>query len=254
MKQRIKVGITLSLLTLFLTYTSYRYQNQISNLLSKYATPSVSNKEYDEFFSQWQVYGIDVSEYQGRINWSKVSHIFGEHKIYFTFIRATAGKDKVDAQFSINWKSNKNKDILRGAYHYYRPNENSIAQANNFIKTVKLKKGDLPPVLDIERISNIQSLKSLKKGLQKWLDKVEKHYGVKPIIYSGSSYFTSYLKKEFSDYNLWIANYNRTKIPINHDWKIWQYSDKGQVKGVKGKVDINVFDGSIDELKDWMIK
>jgi len=212
------------------------------------------DKEFDKFFAQWKVYGIDVSEYQGDIDWDKVSTIFGEHTIYFVYIRATAGKDKVDERFTENWKARKNKRILQGAYHYYRPDENSIEQANNFISTVKLKKGDLPPVLDIERISSIQSLERLKTGLQKWLKKVEKHYGVKPVIYSGSHYFTNYLKKEFKDYPLWVANYNRTKIPIRHDWKIWQYSDKGRVKGIDGKVDINVFDGKINELESMSIK
>ena len=213
-----------------------------------------SNKEFDEFFAQWKVYGIDVSEYQGEIDWDEVSTIFGEHKIYFVYLRATAGKDKVDDRFNENWKAKKNARILQGAYHYYRPDENSIKQADNFIATVKLRKGNLPPVLDIEQISTIQSLERLKTGLQKWLNKVEKYYGVKPVIYSGSAYFTNYLKKEFKDYTLWVANYNRTKIPVQHDWKIWQYSNKGRVKGVDGKVDINVFDGTIDELKKMCIK
>ena len=208
-----------------------------------------SNKEFDQFFAQWKVYGIDVSEYQGSIDWQAVDKIFGQHQINFVFIRATAGKDKIDAKFKQNWKAKKHKNIMQGAYHYYRPDENSVAQANNFIATVTLKKGDLPPVLDIERIPNIQSLKRLRTGLQKWLKIVAKHYGVKPIIYSGSAYFTKYLKATFKDYTLWVANYNRTKVPVNHDWKIWQYSSNGVVDGVFGKVDINVFDGKRLELQ-----
>jgi len=231
---------------------TYQYRWRIYNYFQRHNY--VKNAEYDRFFAQWKVYGIDVSEYQGRIDWQEVSTIFGEHKIHFVFIRATAGKDKVDSKFKRNWNAKKNPRIWQGAYHYYRPDENSIAQANNFIATVRLKKGNLPPVLDIERISSIQSLKRLKTGLQKWLDKVEKHYGVKPIIYSGSSYFTNYLKKEFKNYTLWVANYNRTKIPIRHKWKIWQYSDKGRVSGIFGKVDINVFDGKVDELRRMRLK
>ncbi len=251
-KRNYLLPVLIGLLGILISYLAYHYKSEISKIFMK--NTYVSNKEYDAFFSQWKVYGVDVSEYQAEIDWTEVSHLFGEHKIYFTFIRATAGKDKTDAKFAQNWKAKKNPDIMRGAYHYYRPNENSIAQANNFIAMVNLAKGDLPPVLDIEKISSIQSLKNLKIGLQKWLDKVEKHYGVKPIIYSGSAYFTTYLKKEFADYPLWIANYNRTKIPIKHDWKIWQYSDKGRVKGIKGKVDINVFDGKLKELKNWCLK
>jgi len=253
MSKKYYLIILVGIFVILLSVVSYKYRSQLYRWVNRTEQKRI-NKEYDAFFSQWKVYGVDISEYQESIDWTKVKLLFGEHKIYFTFIRATAGQDKVDAYFIQNWKAKKDPRILQGAYHYYRPNENSIAQANNFIETVSLKKGNLPPVLDIERISDIQSLKNLKKGLQKWLDKVEKHYGVKPIIYSGSSYFTTYLKKEFKDYPLWIANYNRTKIPIRHDWKIWQYSDKGRVNGIEGKVDINVFDGSIEELKKYCIK
>jgi lysozyme len=243
----IAIGIGILVLGLYLN------KRQIYHVFYKIERQQTKN-EYDKFFAQWKVFGIDVSEYQESIDWDDVKLIFGEHKIYFVFIRATAGKDKVDAYYFKNWKAKKESYILQGAYHYYRPNENSIAQATNFINTVSLKKGNLPPVLDIERISDIQSLKSLKKGIQNWLDKVEKHYGVKPIIYSGSSYFTNYLKEEFKDYPLWIANYNRTKIPIHHNWNIWQYSNNGQVKGIDGKVDINVYDGKIETLQRWCIK
>ena len=209
---------------------------------------------FDVFFSQWKVYGIDVSEYNGNIDWDRVSTIFGEHKIHFAFIRSTAGKDKVDKQFKENWNALKDSNIHLGAYHYYRPDENSLEQAKNFIDNVILKKGDLPPVLDIERQSNVQSMEQLKIGLQKWLDTVEMHYCVKPILYSGSNYFTTFLKKEFTEYPLWIANYNKTKKPVNHDWTFWQYSDKGKVDGIRRKVDVNVFDGSDQELRDYLIK
>ncbi len=242
----------ISLLLIAFLGSLYHYRRQIYRQTPFYKRKI--DKEFDQFFAQWKVYGIDVSEYQGDIDWDEVSTIFGEHQIHFVFIRATAGKDKVDAKFAKNWKAQKKPRILQGAYHYYRPDENSIAQAGNFIAHVKLKKGNLPPVLDIEQISTIQSLERLKTGLHKWLNKVEKHYGVKPIIYSGSSYFTKYLKREFKDYTLWVANYNRTKVPVRHDWKIWQYSDKGRVKGIDGKVDINVFDGTVEELKSLTIK
>ena len=208
----------------------------------------------DAFFAQWKVYGIDVSEHQSLIDWTKVSTIFDEHKIYFSFIRATAGKDRVDTQYQNNWNAKKDSNILVGAYHYYRPNENSIEQAENFIQHVSLKKGNLPPVLDIERQSKVQTMAQLKIGLQKWLDKVEEHYGVQPIIYSGSKFYSTFLQEEFADYPLWVANFNPTKVPVNHNWRFWQYSDKGKVAGISVKVDINVFDGEVKELIELCIK
>ncbi|MQP24785.1 glycoside hydrolase family 25 protein [Flavobacterium sp. LMO8] len=192
--------------------------------------------------------GFDVSEYQSEIDWEQTYHIDESFELSFVFIRATAGKNKVDKRFKENWKASKERELIRGAYHYYRPNENSIAQAENFIKNVKLEKGDLPPVLDIEKLPKSQSIDSLKVGLRRWLKKVEKHYKVKPIIYSGESYYTDFLKKEFSDYPLWIANYNFWRNDLESDWQFWQFTEKAQIQGIEGMVDLNIFNGTKNKL------
>ena len=199
------------------------------------------------------VVGIDVSQYQGKIDWSKVDSISGIRKIEFAYIRATAGDNKTDKQFATNWRQAKENNMLRGAYHYYRPNENSYDQAKNFIKVVKLEKGDLPPVLDIERIPSIQSLDSLKVGLRRWLTTVEKHYKVRPIIYSGESYYTDFLRHEFKEYIFWIANYNFFVERIKDDWMFWQFTDKGTVPGIKGDVDVNIYNGT-PKMLNYMAK
>jgi lysozyme len=111
--------------------------------------------------------GFDVSEYQGEIDWTLVKNIEGNYPLEFVLIRATAGKDREDIQFRKNWLAAKNRKMIRGAYHYYRPNENSLEQAKIFIQTVELQKGDLPPVLDIEKLPKEQSLDSLRKGLKR---------------------------------------------------------------------------------------
>lgn len=193
--------------------------------------------------------GIDVSEYQGNINWQKVKWIDEVYEINFVLIRATAGNDRVDAQFEKNWENAKNKKVIRGAYHYYRPNENSLEQANFFIKNVKLKKGDLPPVLDIEKLPKNQSLDSLKVGLKRWLLRVENYYGVKPIIYSGDKYFTTFLERQFSDYTFWIANYSVFDEKIDKSWQFWQFTENANVDGIKGNVDLNIFNGTKTQLK-----
>jgi lysozyme len=195
-----------------------------------------------------KVIGIDVSEYQGDIDWNQVSTVENEFTIEFVLIRATAGNDRADLQFKKNWKAIKKKKLIRGAYHYYRPNENSLAQAALFIKTVQLKKGDLPPVLDIEKLPKNQSIDSLKVGLRRWLIKVEAHYGVKPIIYSGEKYYTSFLKKEFGNYLFWIANYNVFVEELKPEWRFWQFTEKANVSGIKGNVDVNVYNGDATML------
>ena len=195
-----------------------------------------------------KVYGLDVSHYQGDIDWAKLKAENNDFPMQFVFIRATAGIDR-DSEFRDNWKAAKTHGYLRGAYHYYRPDENSLKQADNFIENVKLSKGDLPPVLDIEKIPNRQCMDSLRSGLRRWLNKVENHYGMKPIIYSGESFYTDYLKEEFAGYKLWIANYSFFEDEIKKDWLIWQFTDKATVNGITGPVDVNIYNGNIEGLK-----
>ena len=201
---------------------------------------------------QDKVIGIDVSEYQDKIDWQQLGFV-DKHPINFVFVRATVGDDRVDSKFEKYWTS-ADKKFIRGAYHYYRPNENSIDQANLFIKTVKLEKGDFPPVLDIEKLPKNQSIDSLKVGLKRWLDRVEAHYGVKPIIYSGDKYFTNFLESEFSEYVFWIAHYNFFENEINPKWQIWQFTEKAKIVGIRGNVDLNIFNGDINDLKEILVK
>jgi lysozyme len=199
-------------------------------------------------------FGIDVSEYQGNINWNELKTIEEKVSIDYIILRATAGKDKIDSKFIENWKNATHYKYIKGAYHYYRPNENSLEQAKNYIKNVKLKKGDFPPILDIEKLPKTQSIDSLKIGLKRWLQKVENHYGVKPIIYSGENYYINFLQEEFEDYQFWIANYNLDQITHYQDCMMWQFSEKGFVNGINTPVDLNVFNENKSKLKKILIK
>jgi lysozyme len=192
--------------------------------------------------------GLDVSEYQDKISWSYVDTLEQKYPIHFVFIRATVGKDRVDRRFERNWLGAKENKMIRGAYHYYRPNENSVAQAKLFIKTVVLHKGDLPPVLDIEKLPRNQSIDSLKVGLKRWLRLVESHYKVKPIIYTGEKYYDDFLKEEFSEYLFWIANYNFYREKMESDWLFWQFTEKASVPGIKTNVDVTVYNGDREQL------
>lgn len=247
------------LIALFLGVV-YHYRNGLAYYFS-FKTDKVLEKEAEDkrlsdvrnyqvlANHQGMAIGLDVSEFQGRIRWSKVDSLEQKFPISFVFIRATAGNDRVDHQFLNNWLGAKEQKIIRGAYHYYRPNENSIEQANLFIKTVKLHKGDLPPVLDIEKLPKNQSLDSLKKGLKRWLNKVEEHYKVRPIIYSGERYYDDFLKEEFSDYLFWIANYNFYREKIEDDWLFWQFTEKATIPGIKHTVDVNIYNGDLQQLE-----
>jgi lysozyme len=193
--------------------------------------------------------GLDVSEYQGKISWVDVGILENKYPVNFVFIRATVGNDRLDKQFHENWYEAKKNNLIRGAYHYYRPSENSLEQAALFIKTVSLKKGDLPPVLDIERLPENQSVDRLKIGLKRWLKAVETHYKVRPIIYTSERYYDDFLKEEFSDYLFWIANYNFYREDIQEEWLFWQFTEKAAVSGIKGNIDLNIYNGDLQQLK-----
>jgi len=229
-------------------YFSFKTHKSVKELKEEKRVSDIRNHQILTQNSD-KVIGIDVSEYQGLIDWAKVDYVESTFPISFVLIRATAGSDRADMQFKKNWKEAKKQNFIRGAYHYYRPNENSLEQATLFIKNVQLKKGDLPPVLDIEKLPKNQSMDSMKVGLKRWLTKIEKFYGVKPIIYSGENYYTDFLKKEFREYPFWIANYNFFVEEIKPDWLFWQFTEKASVNGISGNVDVNIYNGDSVKLK-----
>ena len=199
--------------------------------------------------------GIDVSEYQGIINWKTIKSNQKNDSLSFIVLRGTAGKNHRDRFYKSNYREAKKIGVPVGVYHYYRPNESSEEQANYFIKNIKLSAGDLPPILDIEKISDVQSMSKLKKGVKNWLEIIEQHYGVKPILYTYTYFYNTYLVDDFVDYKLWIANYSNFKTPLgNKNWSFWQYSEKGRVSGVKGPVDLDVFNGTQKDLKAMLLK
>ncbi len=253
-KKKKKVGLTLLLIALIaIIFAAILFVNN-PHIVSRFFKPSMHESNsfnyYRVFFSNYSVFGIDVSLYQGKIDWQELSE---KQKIDFVFIRATAGNNRIDSRFDYNWEQAKKHGIFRGAYHYYRPNENSRDQAENFIKTVKLEKGDLPPVLDIEEYSRVQSNRRLKAGLLNWLNIVEEHYGVTPILYTYNNFYVNLFMNDsrFDKYSLWIAWYNTARNPneLIENWIFWQFTDKGFAYGIEGDLDINIFNGSLKELK-----
>ena len=133
-------------------------------------------------------FGIDVSHYQGRIDWNENMSLYNEIPIDFVILRASAGSNLADKKFNSNYKQLIKYNYVLGAYHYYRPNENSTLQAENFLKQIKNKKLHFPPILDIERVPKTQSMERLKEGLKNWLQIVERKTGKKPILYSGEHF------------------------------------------------------------------
>ncbi len=191
-------------------------------------------------------FGIDISHYQGNIDWDEV--IQSHHPIEFVFVRSTMGVDGQDKTFESNFEQAKKNGYLTGAYHYYRPNEDATKQFENFNAIVNLDSGDILPVLDIEELGD-SSLESLRAGLDTWLKLAEVEFGSKPIIYTGRTFYTNYLKGHLNEYPLWIASYSGKHKLDQIDWVFHQFTDKVRVKGINHQVDGNDFKGSLEELK-----
>ena len=217
--------------------------------------PCYGNKGYGVCLPlNYKVHGIDVSHHQGTIDWDAVKNTKkGEYPIRFAFMKATEGGDYKDRHFDENFREAGKAGIIRGAYHFYNPYSDPIRQADFFISQVKLKRGDLAPVLDIERKPRDKA--QLQADLKKFLNRLELHYGVKPIIYTSYKYKTRYLDApEFDAYPFWIAHYYVDMLSYEGAWQFWQHTDYGTVPGIETNVDLNVFNGSLQELKNYMVK
>lgn len=192
----------------------------------------------------YDVEGIDISHYQQAVDWQLVA----SQNIEFAFVKATEGSDHQDTLFAVFWQQIKDAEMVRGAYHYFSPFSSPLDQARHFESIVHLEVGDLPPVLDVE-IHGELTKADLQKNTLAWLQEIESHYGIKPILYTNQKYYMMYFAgSEFKEYPLWIARYNSPNnppnIPIGKEWTFWQYGDCGKLEGIKGCVDFNVFKGN----------
>ena len=223
-----------------------------------YREQSSSFVRYDAFGielpAEYEIHGIDVSKYQQVINWDLVKQMNVEGvMIGFAFIKATEGNVNQDRYFKRNWSKAQESGVARGAYHFFLATKSGRTQAENFIKTVNLEKGDLPPVLDVEQTYGVNNV-TLKSRVKEWLDIVEEHYGVKPIIYTNVDFYKSHLQDEFDGYPLWVAHYLQQRKPrIYRDWHFWQHSEAGRVNGIASRVDFNVFYGDSTDFKNLLL-
>lgn len=203
----------------------------------------------------YAIHGIDVSKYQSMIAWEEVKAMKVKNiQLGFAFIKATEGIGNTDPHFKRNWKRTKDNEVIRGAYHFFIGSKDGRMQAENFIRKVELEPGDMPPVLDAEQL-NGATAEQVRKEIKVWLDIVENHYQVKPIIYTNVDFYNRHLGREFDQYPLWVAHYYQSGQPrIKRGWIFWQHSDQGRVNGVVSPVDFNVFNGDSLEFKNLLIE
>ena len=204
----------------------------------------------------YEIHGIDISHHQGDIDWDELREkgMINETPIRFIMIKATEGATKIDDNFEDNFYQAREYGFTRGAYHFYSVHSPAKQQANFFINKVKLEKGDLPPVLDVEHKPKNQTDEEFKASVLEWLEIVERHYGVKPIIYTYYKFKLQYLSDPvFDEYPYWIAHYYVDEVEYEGPWKFWQHTDVGKLPGIKGNVDFNIYNGSFYDLRKLTI-
>lgn len=235
-------------------YSKKRYGKRTKK---KYRRSSrrVAQSSYFHVPTGYAIYGMDISKYQGTIDWSDLNAPENyRFNINFAFMKATEGVEKKDPRFEYNWMSAAQNGVKRGAYHFYRPNQDVYLQAQNFISSVKLSPGDLAPVIDCES-RGVVSEEKFVADLKIFIQLLEKEYGVKPIVYTGYRFFHNHLQGEFfASYPFWVAHYGKKDLSFREHWKFWQFTCKGRVKGIHGAVDLNVFKGGMYELNQLCVK
>ena len=193
------------------------------------------------------LFGIDVSHYQGTIDWAEVK----AGPTNFAFIKATESGDSIDPLFAQNWAGAEGLD--RGAYHFFQPGVSGATQAENFLKAWKPAKGDLLPVLDLETLGGASQAELLSE-VDAWMSAVTEAIGGKlPILYTDPGFWPQIGNPtQYSDHPLWVADYTEAKQPTLPDgwttYAVWQYSDTGSVKGVSGNCDVDLFNGGPDAI------
>ena len=208
--------------------------------------------EYPEGF---EIHGIDISHYQGKIDWEQLKNAMIKGcPVRFVIIKSTGGSSRLDENFRENFNQARDFGFIRGVYHFWSNKSTAREQAYYFLDQVHLTDGDLPPVLDIEHKPVDKSVEDFQRDVLTWLHIVEDKYHVKPIIYTYYKFKEQYLSAPvFDDYPYWIAHYYVDKVQYKGKWKFWQHTDVGKLPGIKGYVDFNIYNGSYYELKQLCI-
>lgn len=203
----------------------------------------------------YAVHGVDVSRWQGEIDWPKLR----SQGANFAFIKATDGGDHLDPMFMKNWTGAAAAGIRRGAYHFFYWCRPASEQADWFIRNVPKVAGALPPVIDVEwngesRCRKRPSPAQVREKMQVFMDRLERHYGQRPIIYTAPDFYADNLKGAFTDYPFWLraVAQHPSRVYPGRKWVFWQYSGSGLSHGVKGNIDLNVFNGTEAQWRNWL--
>ncbi|MBQ7469988.1 MAG: hypothetical protein IJS76_06140 [Pseudobutyrivibrio sp.] len=203
---------------------------------------------------KYPVAGVDVSAYQGRVDWD----ILSEQNIDFAYIKATEGSTFKDSCFEYNWKEASKTDLRIGAYHFFSFESSGEKQATNFIDSVDAIPEMLPPVIDVEyygKYKNADSIdvSEIRVELRNMINILKEEYGVNPVLYVSEETYNTIVTQEFSDCDIWYRSVYG-KIGGGVEWTFWQYSNRHRLNGYEGEepfIDMNVFYGNKEEFKSY---
>ncbi|MBW3096869.1 glycoside hydrolase family 25 protein [Pseudohoeflea coraliihabitans] len=202
------------------------------------------------------VHGVDVSRWQGKIDWTALR----QRGANFAFIKATDGGDHLDPNFHRNWTAAREAGVARGAYHFFYWCRTASSQADWFIRNVPKEKGALPPVIDVEwnhtskTCRKYPSPEMVRKKMQVFMDRLEAHYGQRPIIYTAPDFYDDNLKGAFPNHPFWLRAVaeHPSKVYPGRDFLFWQYSGTGLAADHPTQIDLNVFNGSAAGWHKWL--
>ena len=207
--------------------------------------------------SEYAVHGIDVSKYQGDVDWNAVANA----GVKFAWIKATEGGDHADERFQANWEGARAAGIPRGAYHFVywcRPPAEEMAW---FERTAPVDSDALPPVLDVEATPESKTCKrhleptQTVREMREMLEEMERHFGKRPVIYTTVDFYGAILSDgALSDYPIWVRStkYHPSVRYGSRAWTFWQYQADGRVPGIAGKVDRNAFFGTTEQWRAFL--
>lgn len=204
------------------------------------------------------VRGIDVSAYQGEIDWDKIA----DQGFKFAYIKATEGTTLVDKRFKTNWDDADDAGLYRGAYFFLTLNKSGAKQAAHFLNTVPSDDNALPAVIDFELYGSYlktpPSQEKIDSILKPAIQKIKKKTGRNPIIYTNYNTYNQYIKSGYKDITIWICDLSNTspKLSSNHQWVFWQHSQRGFIDGIgdgsQQFVDLDIYNGNYKQFKKFV--
>lgn len=205
--------------------------------------------------SKYYVKGIDVSHHNPIPNWRVVL----DQNISFAYIKATEGTTHQDRNYPYNYDLAKKENIIVGSYHFYTFSLSGKEQANHFLKTAKFTTGDMLPAIDVEHSpanpynKDKEYMANVIKELKVLENELYEHFGVHPVIYTNNDCHKLYIKGNFPDNIIWICDLHKEPADNIKNWRIWQFSHKGELPGIDGNVDLNYYRYSYEEFKELLL-